>query len=38
VGEASVSTVLGEIIARVVPHRAPLPATWSGEMTRWSDL
>ncbi len=38
VGETSVSTVLGEIVARVLPHRAPLPATWAGEMTRWSDL
>ena len=38
VGETFVSIVLGEIIARVVPTRAPLPASWSGEMTRWSDL
>jgi hypothetical protein len=38
VGETSVSTVLGEIVARILPHRARLPATWAGEMTRWSDL
>ena len=38
VGEPSVSIVLGEIIARVAPAKVPLPATWSGEMTRWSDL
>jgi alpha/beta superfamily hydrolase len=38
VGETAVSIVLGEIVARVAPEKAPLPATWSGEMTRWSDL
>ena len=38
VGETAVSIVLGEIVARVAPEKAPLPTTWSGEMTRWSDL
>ena len=38
VGETSVSIVLGEIMARVAPAKVPLPVTWSGEMTRWSDL
>ncbi|MCX6413733.1 MAG: alpha/beta hydrolase [Actinobacteria bacterium] len=38
VGESSVSIVLNEIVARIVPSRVPLPSTWAGEMTRWSDL
>ena len=38
VGESSVSIVLNEIVARVVPSKAPLPSTWAGQMTRWSDL
>jgi alpha/beta superfamily hydrolase len=38
VGEKSVFRVLNEIVARVVPSRAPIPSIWTGDMTRWSDL
>ncbi len=38
VGERHVSRVLNEIVARIAPEHAPLPTTWAGDMTRWSDL
>lgn len=38
VGERFVRIVLDAITAVVVPEKAPLPDTWSGPMTRWSDL
>ena len=38
VGERFVSQVLDEIVRTVAPEAAPLPTTWSGPMTRWSDL
>ena len=38
VGEASVSRVLDEVVARLAPGRSPLPREWNGAMERWSDL
>ena len=38
VGESQVSRVLNEIVERVAPEHAPLPAEWDGPMERWSDL
>lgn len=38
VGERHVRRVLDEIVGTVAPDRAPLPDTWEGPMTRWSDL
>jgi len=38
VGEAAVSRVLDEVVARLTPGRSPLPREWDGPMERWSDL
>lgn len=38
VGERFVGQVLDQIVSAVVPSHGPLPTTWSGPMTRWSDL
>ena len=38
VGEKHVRRVLDEVVGVVAPARAPLPDTWDGPMTRWSDL
>lgn len=38
VGEKHVRRVLDEVVGVVAPDRAPLPDTWDGPMTRWSDL
>jgi alpha/beta superfamily hydrolase len=38
VGEAAVSRVLDEVVARLAPARSPLPREWNGPMERWSDL
>ncbi|MBU6213740.1 MAG: hypothetical protein KGP01_04770 [Actinomycetales bacterium] len=38
VGEAAVSHVLDEVVARLAPGRSPLPREWDGPMERWSDL
>ena len=38
VGERFVRIVLDAITAIVSPEKAPLPDSWSGPMTRWSDL
>jgi len=38
VGERFVAQVLDQVVAAVNPSAAPLPRTWSGPMTRWSDL
>jgi alpha/beta superfamily hydrolase len=38
VGEKNVKRVLDEVVGVVAPDRAPLPTTWDGPMTRWSDL
>ena len=38
VGEAAVSRVLDEVVARLVPSKSPLPREWAGPMERWNDL
>lgn len=38
VGEKHVRRVMDEVVGVVAPDRAPLPDTWGGPMTRWSDL
>jgi len=37
-GEPYVRRVLNEIVQVVAPDKAPLPSTWEGPMTKWSDL
>jgi alpha/beta superfamily hydrolase len=37
-GEPYVRQVLNQIVQVVAPNRAPLPNTWDGPMTKWSDL
>ena len=38
VGEGNVRRALDEIVARVAPEAAPLPATWHGPYQTWNDL
>lgn len=38
VGEPSVRTVLGTVVAHLVPGSAPLPTSYDGPMERWNDL
>ncbi len=38
VGEAAVSRVLDEVVARVAPDRSPLPTTWDGDIALADDV